>query len=108
METISTYLPYLRSFGYTGDQPAVIDFYATWCGPCHSLMPLLGRVAESYEGRLMVIRVDVDKYGEFAQVANIYSVPTLFFVDKNGNIERTIGLKPYQYLCAKAEELVKV
>lgn len=107
METIKGYLPYLRGLGYTGDKPAVIDFYATWCGPCQSLMPLVGRLAEDYHGRLKVIKVDVDVNSGFAQAANIFSVPTLFFVDKDGNIERSVGAKPYHYLCAMADELVK-
>ncbi len=106
METINSYLPYLKGYDYTGKTPVIIDFHATWCGPCKALMPLVERLAETYEGKVKVLKVDVDKNIALAQAANIRSVPTLFFIDKVGNIERTIGGMSYQALCAKADELV--
>ena len=106
MEKISSYLPYLKGYDYTGKMPVVIDFYATWCGPCKALMPLVERLAETYQGKVKVLKVDVDKNSALAQAANIRSVPTLFFIDKGGNIERAIGGMPYQALCAKVDGLI--
>ena len=65
---------------YLGDKPAIIDFYATWCGPCKALSPILEKVAEKYEGKIYVYKIDVDKESELSQVFNIRSVPTLLFV----------------------------
>lgn len=59
MEKIETYMPYLRGYDYTGKFPVVIDFFATWCGPCKALSPQLERLARDYEGRLKVLKVDI-------------------------------------------------
>lgn len=107
METINNYLPYLKGYDFTGKTPVIIDFYATWCGPCKALSPYIQRLAEAYEGRVKVLKVDVDKNQALAQAARIMSIPTLFFIDREGNIERQVGGVPYASLVAKAEELVK-
>ncbi len=106
METISNYLPFLKGYDYTGI-PVIIDFYATWCGPCKALMPVIEQLAEAYKGKIKVLKVDVDKNDALARAANIRSIPTLFFINKDGNIERTTGGMPYQALCAKADELLR-
>ncbi len=106
MENVQTYLPYLRGYDYTGKMPVVLDFYATWCGPCKALTPSIERLAKEFEGRLKVLKVDVDKNEPLARAAAIRSVPTLFFIDIDGNIERQMGAMPYDALRAKAEALV--
>jgi thioredoxin 1 len=106
MENINAYLPYLRNYNFTGIVPVVIDFYATWCGPCKSLSPLIERLATDYEGRLKVLKVDVDKNQALADAARIQSIPTLFFIDINGNIERAVGGMPYNELVRRAEALL--
>lgn len=106
MEHINTYLPYLRGYDFTGRMPVVIDFFATWCGPCKALAPQLVRLAQAYDGRVKVLKVDVDKNRALAEAARIMSVPTLFFIDRAGHIERQSGAMPYDVLAAKAEELL--
>ena len=106
MENVQIYLPYLRGYDYTGKMPVVLDFYATWCGPCKALTPSIERLAKEFEGRLKVLKVDVDKNEPLARAAAIRSVPTLFFIDIGGNIERQMGAMPYDALRAKAETLV--
>lgn len=106
METINTYLPYLKGYDYTGKTPVIIDFYATWCGPCKALSPLIEKLANEYEGRVKVLKVDVDKNEALAQAARIMSIPTLFFIDREGNIERHVGGMPYAALAQKAEQLI--
>ena len=92
--------------GYYGEyQRLIIDFYATWCGPCQALAPMLKRLAEQYEGRVKVLKVDVDKNQALAAAARIQSIPTLFFITKDGDIERIVGGLPYQELVRMAEKI---
>lgn len=106
MENIQTYLPYLRGYDFTG-MPVIIDFYATWCGPCRNLAPHVEKLAAEYEGRVKVLKVDVDQNEQLAMAARIQSIPTLFFIDKEGNIERHVGGLPFGKLAEKADELLK-
>ena len=105
MENIKDYQQYLRGYDYTGKTPVIIDFYATWCGPCQALAPMLKRLADEYEGRVIVLKVDVDKNQELAMAARIMSIPTLFFITKDGDIERIVGGLPYQELVRMAEKI---
>ena len=105
MENIKDYQQYLRGYNYTGKTPVIIDSYATWCGPCQALAPMLKRLAEQYEGRVKVLKVDVDKNQALAAAARIQSIPTLFFITKYGDIERIVGGLPYQELVRMAEKI---
>lgn len=87
--------------------PVILDFYATWCGPCAALAPSLERLANEFEGRLKVLKVDVDRNEALAAAAAIRSVPTLFFIGIDGSIERQMGTMPFDMLRAKAEALVE-
>ena len=80
MANIKDYQQFLRGYDYTGKMPVVIDFYATWCGPCRSLAPLIEKLADEFEGRVKVLKVDVDKNVALAEAARIQSIPTLFFI----------------------------
>ena len=104
-ENIKDYQQYLRGYDYTGKIPVIIDFYATWCGPCQALAPMLKRLADEYEGRVKVLKVDVDKNQALAAAARIQSIPTLFFITKDGDIERIVGGLPYQELVRMAEKI---
>ncbi|WP_106827742.1 thioredoxin [Parabacteroides pacaensis] len=64
---------------YEGDKPCIIDFYATWCGPCKALAPRLEEVAKEYEGKIYIYKVDVDKESELAALFGIRSIPTLLY-----------------------------
>ncbi|MDO4736284.1 MAG: thioredoxin [Bacteroidia bacterium] len=106
MENISTFLPYLKGYDYTGKTPVIIDFYATWCGPCQALAPHLEQLAKEYEGKVKVLKVDVDKNDALASAAGIRSIPTLMLVDIDGNIKRHMGGVPYNQLKAMADSLL--
>ncbi len=76
------------------DLPVLIDFYATWCGPCRMLSPVIEEIAKEYEGRIKVYKVDVDEEGELANEFGISSIPTLVVV-KNGEVtEKATGYRP--------------
>ena len=88
-ENISQYKEFLGAD--VSATPMIIDFYATWCGPCMRMAPSLEALAEEYKGKVNVIKVDVDARQDFATAAGISAMPTLFFIDREGNIERHVG-----------------
>lgn len=72
----------------------VVDFYADWCGPCKMLAPVLAELAEAYEGKATIVKLNVDDLGEVAQRYGIMSIPTLL-VFKNGELkEKVVGFQP--------------
>ncbi len=83
---------------YEGDTPAVIDFYATWCGPCKQLSPLLEELAAEYAGKVKVYKVDVDKEPELAAAFHVQSIPMLLWIPANGEPFVSMGLMPKEEL----------
>lgn len=71
-----------NTFTYLGDKPAIIDFYATWCGPCKQLAPTLKDLAAEYAGEIYIYKVDVDKEPDIARAYGIRSMPSLLFIPK--------------------------
>jgi thioredoxin 1 len=85
------------------DIPVLADFWAEWCVPCKMVEPILEQMAEEYEGKLKIARINVDEEGELASNYNIVSIPTILLFH-NGNVARQqIGAVPKKVL----EELVK-
>ena len=79
------------SFVFLGDKPALIDFYADWCGPCKMLAPVLEEVSDEYAGKFDVYKVNVDAEEELAMLFGIRSIPTLIFIQKDGTMHRSQG-----------------
>ena len=66
-------------------QPILVDFFATWCGPCKAMEPVIKDVAKAVAGKVRIVKVDIDKQQEIARQYNVSAVPT-FMIFKNGNI----------------------
>ncbi len=79
------------SWNFKGDKPAIIDFYATWCGPCKATAPILDSLAEEYQGKIDVYKVDVDKEQEIASMFGIRSIPSLLFIPMEGEPKMQVG-----------------
>ena len=79
---------------FLGNKPALIDFFAPWCGPCKMLSPVLDELAEEYEGTIDIYKVNIDDEEELAEVFGIRSVPTLLFVPLQGDPKRAMGAMP--------------
>ena len=92
---------------FLGNKPAVIDFYATWCGPCKALSPILEEVSEEYAGKVDIYKVNVDEEQELSRMFEIRSIPTLFFIPLNGKPHRTMGAMSKEQLRKAIDELIK-
>ena len=77
-----------NKFIYVGDKPAIIDFYATWCGPCKQLAPTLKALAAEYGDEIYIYKVDVDKEPDIARAYGIRSVPSLLFIPQSDEIPK--------------------
>lgn len=71
--------------------PIVVDFNATWCGPCQQFKPIFEKMAAKYDGKVKFISVDVDRCPEVATEYQVESIPTILFVSTDGNVNRSIG-----------------
>lgn len=79
---------------YLGDKPAIIDFYADWCGPCRSLAPVLEQLASEYEGDIYIYKVDTEVERELASAFAIRSIPTMVFIPMGEDPQVAQGALP--------------
>ena len=79
------------TFKYKGKLPAVIDFYADWCGPCRRVAPLMEKFAEDYDGRLLVYKINVDKEKELSAAFQVKSIPMVLFIPTEGMPMMQVG-----------------
>ncbi len=76
------------------DVPVLVDFYATWCGPCKSLNPIVEELAAAYAGRAKVVKIDIDRAPGVASSHGIMAVPTLILMKGGAEARRMTGFKP--------------
>jgi len=86
--------------------PAVVDFWAEWCGPCHAIAPAVGQLATEFDGRALVVKLDADEYPEILARYGIMGIPTLIFFKGGQEVDRVVGLTGYKTLKLKLEKLV--
>ncbi len=93
---------------YEGSLPAIVDFYAEWCGPCKMLGPVLEELSGKYEGKLNVFKVDIDKEPDLAAVFGVQSVPTILFIPTEGKPSMALGALPKPQIEKVIGEVLKV
>ncbi len=85
-----------KDWKYEGTLPAIVDFYADWCGPCKIVAPVLEDLAREYAGKIMVYKVNTEDEQELASVFGIRSIPTILFIPIEGQPQAAMGALPKQ------------
>jgi len=79
---------------YLGDKPAIVDFYASWCGPCRMVAPILEELADEYSGRIEVYKVNTEKEPDLSAAFGIRSIPSILFIPLSGKPQMLQGAMP--------------
>ena len=79
---------------YLGDKPAIVDFYASWCGPCKMVAPILEELAGEYEGKIVVYKVNTEKEPDLSAAFDIRSIPSILFIPMSGKPQMLQGAMP--------------
>ena len=87
-------------------RPVLVDFWADWCAPCHQIAPLIEELADEFEGRARVAKIDVDANPGLAQTHAIRSIPSLLFFKDGKAVDQVSGTVPKQTLANKLRSLV--
>ena len=83
--------------------PVLVDFWAAWCGPCRAVAPALEEIATEFNGRLKVVKVDVDENQEVSGRFNVISIPTLMLFKGGQPVERMVGAYPKPIILSKIQ-----
>jgi len=97
-----------KEWKFEGDKPALIDFYADWCGPCKVVAPLLEELATEYEGKLDIYKVDTEDQKELASIFGIQSIPSLLFIPMGEQPQMAMGALPKDSFIKAFKDVLKV
>lgn len=79
---------------HSKEEPVLVDFWATWCGPCKMLAPEIDKIAKQFDGKLRVVKIDADDNPEVAQAYGVMGLPTLILFKDGEDVARVMGFQP--------------
>lgn len=89
-----------------GSQPLVVDFWATWCGPCRMVGPVIAELAEQYDGKIVVGKCDVEENEDLAVEFGIRNIPTILFFKNGQVVDKLVGAQPKAKIEEKFQSLL--
>jgi thioredoxin len=90
----------------SADKPLLVDFYATWCGPCRMLAPILDQVQALLRGKVQIVKIDTDRYPDLASHYEIHALPTLVLFKQGQPVDRIEGVMPPEQLVERLTPLL--
>lgn len=97
-----------EEWNYQGDKPAIIDFYADWCGPCKMVAPVLEELSDEYAEKLHIYKVDTDAEQELASMFGIQSIPSMLFIPVDDKPQMAVGALPKDSIKQAMKDVLKV
>jgi thioredoxin 1 len=97
-----------KEWKFKGDKPAIVDFWAEWCGPCKMVGPILDELSEDYKGKVDIYKVNVDENPELSQAFGIQSIPAILFIPMDGQPQMSTGGLPKNTFEEAIKEVLKV
>ncbi len=93
-----------KDWNYKGERPAIIDFYADWCGPCRMVAPVIEELSDEYAGKVDIYKIDTEAEQELAAVFGIRSIPSILFIPVEGQPQMAQGALPKHTIQQVIEE----
>jgi len=97
-----------EKWNYKGEIPAIIDFYADWCGPCKQVAPIMEELANEYNGKVIIYKVDTDAEQQLAGMFGIQSIPSILFIPVGEQPQMAMGALPKESFVKIIEDVLKV